>query len=153
MSERDERGPSDSDSLGEWVGIYRDSGGHRQWVPDNRYTTRPNPVERKVGNVKKATQRHPFTTDFEDVVLETATELVELLIKKHKDYGPLNIANAPGGALNGLRVRLHDKLSRLNHLVDKGADPQNESLEDTFKDIANYAIIALLVSRGQWPSK
>jgi hypothetical protein len=29
---------------------------------------------------------------------------MSVLIKKHKDYGAKNIADAPGGALNGLRV-------------------------------------------------
>ena len=77
-------------------------------------------------------------------------ELVDLLLSKHRDYGPKNISLAPGGAVNGLRVRMHDKLARINNLVDSGADPQHESLEDSFKDMANYAIIGLLVLRGQW---
>jgi len=77
-------------------------------------------------------------------------ELTELLLSKHKDYGPKNISDAPGGALNGLRVRMHDKLARINNLVDSGASPEHESLEDSFKDMANYAIIGLLVLREQW---
>lgn len=80
----------------------------------------------------------------------TVIELVELLVSKHRDYGPKNISLAPGGAINGLRVRMHDKLARINNLVDSGADPEHESLEDSFKDMANYAIIGLLVLRGQW---
>jgi hypothetical protein len=77
-------------------------------------------------------------------------ELSELLISKHKDYGPKNISQAPGGAINGLRVRMHDKLARINNLIDSGASPEHESLEDSFKDMANYAIIGLLVLRGKW---
>lgn len=77
-------------------------------------------------------------------------ELNELLLSKHKDYGPKNISLAPGGAINGLRVRMHDKLARINNLVDSGASPEHESLEDSFKDMANYAIIGLLVLRKQW---
>lgn len=77
-------------------------------------------------------------------------ELSSLLLSKHRDYGPKNISLAPGGALNGLRVRMHDKLARINNLVDNDADPQHESMEDSFKDMANYAIIGLLVLRGQW---
>jgi hypothetical protein len=80
----------------------------------------------------------------------TVDELSKLLISKHRDYGPKNISQAPGGAINGLRVRMHDKLARINNLVDSGADPEHESLEDSFKDMANYAIIGLLVLRGQW---
>jgi hypothetical protein len=44
-------------------------------------------------------------------------------------------------------------LARLNNLVDTNADPEHESLEDTFKDMANYAIIGLLVLRGKWDTE
>ena len=77
-------------------------------------------------------------------------ELRNILLKKQEDYGPLNISHAPGGAMNGLRVRMHDKLARLNHLVGKGDTPNYETVEDTLVDLANYAIIGLLVQRGQW---
>jgi hypothetical protein len=77
-------------------------------------------------------------------------ELLTILYKKHEDYGPMNIAGAPGGAMNGLRVRMYDKLARLNNLVDTGDTPNYESIEDTLIDLANYAIIGLLVQRGQW---
>jgi len=80
----------------------------------------------------------------------TVNELSDLLLSKHKDYGPRNISQAPGGAINGLRVRMHDKLARINNLIDSGANPEHESLEDSFKDMANYAIIGLLVLRKQW---
>jgi hypothetical protein len=80
-------------------------------------------------------------------------ELSDLLISKHRDYGPKNISLAPGGAINGLRVRMHDKLARINNLVDSGADPEHESLEDSFKDMANYAIIGLLVLRDKWDTE
>jgi len=83
----------------------------------------------------------------------TVFELSQLLISKHLDYGPKNISDAHGGAINGLRVRMHDKLARINNLVDTKANPQHESLEDSFKDMANYAIIGLLVLRGQWDSE
>jgi hypothetical protein len=45
---------------------------------------------------------------------------------------------------------MHDKLARLNHLVGKGDTPNYETIEDTLVDLANYAIIGLLVQRGQW---
>ena len=90
---------------------------------------------------------------FAVAVSETFNELKELLVKKHLDYGPKNISDSPGGPLNGLRVRMHDKLARINNLVDKGATPQYESLEDSFKDMANYSIIALLVLRHKWDTE
>lgn len=91
-----------------------------------------------------------ISKEFEKALSDTFGELEELLLSKHKDYGPRNIADAPGGAINGLRVRMHDKLARINNLVDSGKNPEHESLEDSFKDMANYAVIGLLVLRGDW---
>jgi hypothetical protein len=76
-----------------------------------------------------------------------------LLLMKHRDYGPSNISNAPGGALNGLQVRMHDKLARISHLLQSGKEPSNESLRDSFMDLANYSVIGLMVLDGTWPSK
>lgn len=90
---------------------------------------------------------------FEEAVQQKFQHAKHVLLTKHKDYGPKNIAYAPGGALNGLRVRMHDKLSRINHLMDTGATPENESLKDSFLDLANYAIIAMLVLDGEWPNE
>jgi hypothetical protein len=88
--------------------------------------------------------------EFVKAVGITYDEAEKLLLKKHKDYGPKNISGSPGGALNGLRVRMHDKLARINHLYDSGATPENESLRDSFIDMANYAIIAMLVLDDEW---
>jgi len=87
---------------------------------------------------------------FESDVREVMRELGDLLISKHRDYGPKNISQSPGGPLNGLRVRMHDKTARINNLVDKELTAEHEPLEDSFKDLANYGVIALLVLRGKW---
>lgn len=92
-----------------------------------------------------------YSTAFAKAVGEVFDELEALLLRKHMDYGPKNISQSPGGPINGLRVRIHDKVARINNLYDKGIDdPQYESFEDSFKDLANYAIIALLVLRERW---
>ena len=110
-------------------------------------------------NVNKDSEQQTNTTDhnppiinpeFVIAVSETFDELKQLLIKKHLDYGPKNISESPGGPINGLRVRMHDKLARINNLTDSGSTPEFESLEDSFKDMANYAIIGLLVLRQKW---
>ena len=89
----------------------------------------------------------------ENHLSKLSAELGDLLLSKHRDYGPKNISDAPGGPINGLRVRMHDKLARINNLFDSGVEPEHESLEDSFKDMANYAIIGLLVLRGDWDNK
>jgi hypothetical protein len=110
-------------------------------------------------NINKDSEQQTNTTDhnppiinpeFVIAVSETFDELKQLLIKKHLDYGPKNISESPGGPINGLRVRMHDKLARINNLTDSGSTPEFESLEDSFKDMANYAIIGLLVLRQKW---
>lgn len=93
------------------------------------------------------------TFKLDNEVTQVTQELGDLLLSKHRDYGPRNISDAPGGPINGLRVRMHDKLARINNLVDSGATPEHESLEDSFKDMANYAIIGLLVLRGKWDNE
>ena len=74
-----------------------------------------------------------------------------LLISKHHDYGAKNIAHSPGGALNGLRVRMWDKVARINNLVDSKVSPSNESLRDSFIDLLNYSAIAIMVLDKKWP--
>ena len=106
-------------------------------------------------DTERETRSYPDSTSFESAVAKTFQELIDLLLSKHKDYGPKNISDAPGGALNGLRVRMHDKLARINNLYEYmedtgGFQPQHESIEDSFKDMANYAVIGLLVLRGEW---
>jgi hypothetical protein len=74
-----------------------------------------------------------------------------LLIRKHHDYGPKNVAHSPGGPLNGLRVRMWDKVARINNLVDSKVNPSNESLRDSFIDLLNYSAIAIMVLDKTWP--
>ena len=88
--------------------------------------------------------------DFQEDAQGIYDELLSILVMKQIDYGPLNIWNAPGGATNGLMVRMSDKLERLKNLIYNSIEPNNEALEDSFIDIANYAIIALMVERGIW---
>ena len=90
------------------------------------------------------------TPAFRKEVTEIMDELGDLLVRKHADYGPKNISNAPGGAINGLLVRMHDKMARLNNLHYNNKSANYESIEDTYKDLANYAVIALMVLRDKW---
>ena len=97
--------------------------------------------------------RQGVNSDFDEAVQQKFQHAKSVLLQKHKDYGPKNISQSPGGALNGLRVRMWDKFARINNLIDSGATPENESLKDSFLDMANYAIIAMLVLDGEWPQE
>ena len=92
---------------------------------------------------------HQFAADMWEVFDSAGN----LLLKKHEAYGPTNISQAPGGPENGLRVRMHDKMARLNHIIDNpGVDTNDESLEDTLKDLLNYCAIFIMVRKNQWPA-
>lgn len=91
--------------------------------------------------------------DFFFDVEEAMSEAIDVLIKKHKDYGPHNISDSPGGPLVGLSVRLHDKVARLANLIGRENEINYEPLHDTFLDITNYGIIGMLVVDGKWPTE
>jgi hypothetical protein len=89
-----------------------------------------------------------FLQDSEEIY----EDLANILASKQLDYGPGNINNAPGGAMNGILVRMNDKMERLKNLIyHTDGEPQNESIDDSLIDIANYAVIAMMVRRGSWP--
>ena len=115
----------------------------RGWVPNH-----------PAGSAKRNDNPAPDTNtvnQFAADMWEVLDSAGNLLLSKHKDYGPTNISLSPGGPLNGLRVRMHDKTARINHLIDSGATPENESLRDSFIDLLNYSAIALMVLDGNWP--
>ena len=68
---------------------------------------------------------------------------------KHKDYGPDNI-KALGEP--GIFVRCWDKINRLKSLVWEGnkAKVEEESVEDTWRDLRVYGYIAQIVREGEW---
>ena len=90
-------------------------------------------------------------------IVRAAMECVQLFDTKQQDYGSNNISSS--GEL-GIAVRLQDKVSRMRHILLKELKAQeksahvfkanHESLEDTYKDAANYVLIGLLLQRKRW---
>ena len=118
----------------------------------------PNPLT-KNGKMKKINEdKMAFMQDILGIqtemgveMLRAACECIQLFDSKQLDYGSSNIAL--GGEM-GIAVRLQDKVSRMRNLLLKelkgDANVNHESLEDTFKDAANYGMIGLLLKRGLW---
>lgn len=83
---------------------------------------------------------------------ELLTEIAELHDRKQQDYGTENdpFANVRGSeefgtpAWLGALMRLNDKVQRLKSLAKKGY-LANESVDDSLRDIAVYAIISLVL--------
>tara|TARA_R100000234_G_C4962699_1_gene162480 strand:- start:263 stop:592 length:330 start_codon:yes stop_codon:yes gene_type:complete len=91
-------------------------------------------------------------TDMGKEVIKVALECIQLFDKKQQDYGSSNIGIS--GEI-GIQVRLQDKVSRMRHLLEKrmrepGMRINNESLDDTYQDVANYGMIGMLLSRKKW---
>lgn len=86
-------------------------------------------------------------------------EQYELFCRKQLNYGPDNISMGSSLereqdrklSLQGLFFRLNDKINRYKQMIMFGSkDAVGESLDDTFKDISVYGIIAQLVQSGKW---
>ncbi len=68
-----------------------------------------------------------------------------ILVRKQRDYGHHNIARF-GRA--GLLVRMHDKVARLENLLQNETNPENESVVDNFIDVIGYASIGIMWERN-----
>lgn len=86
--------------------------------------------------------------------LKILDEMRELHVRKAADYGrgedPL--ANVRAGsdfgvpAWVGVMIRANDKMHRIKSFLKNG-NLKNESVEDSLKDLAAYALIALVLYR------
>ena len=118
----------------------------------------------KDGNIKNGMMT--ATSYIEAHYPETAKEFQriqfeqwETFCKKQMDYGPSNISMGTGVgkavnvklATTALIVRINDKVQRLlNLVVTHNREAQNEPVEDAFKDLSVYGIIAQIVKSGKW---
>lgn len=82
---------------------------------------------------------------FNDACHALAQEIAALVCSKQHDYGQGNIL-AFGEF--GVLVRANDKFERLKNL--QGKSPTNEAVDDTWMDVAGYALIALMLRRGKF---
>lgn len=73
------------------------------------------------------------------------SEMLLVFINKHKDYGKDNILDT--GEL-GILFRINDKVKRIQNLISKQQQPKNETINETWIDIAVYAVIAVLLREG-----
>lgn len=88
---------------------------------------------------------NPQTLD--QAFAEVNQELLDMFLKKHKDYGKGNILSVQE---LGIALRISEKIERIKHILMQGNKPNNESIEETWVDIGVYAVIAVLLRRGQF---
>lgn len=79
------------------------------------------------------------------ITIERKTrEIADLLVRKNTAYGDSVDSTFQEYGLMAYVIRLDDKLNRLKNLIaNKDIDALDESIEDTLKDTAGYAILAL----------
>lgn len=119
--------------------------GHTGWCEDG-ILVRTAP--RDTALAKQFASETMFEADtWEGAAQVVADDIVKLIAKKQHDYGHGNIL---GFGEMGVAVRVWDKVNRLKTLlVDrKGQDSTGEAVEDTWTDLAGYAIIALMLRKG-----
>jgi len=87
-------------------------------------------------------------------------EMYELFCRKQRNYGSGNISlgtmlkteDEKRLALMGLFFRKNDKIQRIKQLValSQPNEVENESVADTYTDLAIYSIISLIVLNDEW---
>jgi len=83
-----------------------------------------------------------------DEFKKITNEMIDIYIKKNSNYGnSFGEAFDKLGPISGI-TRLYDKMNRVIALT-KGDNNNFESLEDTFIDMANYAIMNLIEIKYQ----
>ena len=79
---------------------------------------------------------------------ELLDNLHELYINKNHDYGDSVHDTYIKYGLTSFLVRLEDKLNRARTLSNKEALTNDEKINDTLLDMANYAILAVMEIEG-----
>ena len=77
-------------------------------------------------------------------------DTLRLAVKKNKDYSSKGMDPIKLTGMEGVSVRLIDKVTRLYNLVKSKDPPNYESIDDTLRDISNYALIGYLLKNGKW---
>ena len=100
-----------------------------------------------VSSVQEVAEYLDLKTDIGVVALEKMLRLVLLFDKKQSDYGKGNISKF---GEKGVLVRVNDKVERLCNLLWNNKEPNFESVQDTWDDLAVYGVIGGLCHNGEW---
>lgn len=82
----------------------------------------------------------------DDAFMTICEEMLHTFLQKHRDYGKGNILSIKE---LGIAFRTSEKIERLkNLLMATDKVPANESIDDSWLDIAVYAVIAKMYRQG-----
>lgn len=78
---------------------------------------------------------------------EIVTNMNEMYKSKNEDYGDSFDKSLDKFGLLSSLIRLTDKMNRFEQLIDNDSKVNDESIEDTLLDMANYAIMTVMWKR------
>ena len=85
-----------------------------------------------------------------DEVSKLANQMTDLYARKNRDYGNSFDRSMDKFGLVVAAIRIGDKVNRLQSLIEKGgAEVKDESIADTFIDLACYSIMTLMWMEGK----
>lgn len=80
--------------------------------------------------------------------IQICHELNRIYQLKNKDYGNSFSKQFEEYGLVSSAIRIEDKLNRLKNLINNEQQVNDESIEDTLLDLANYAIMTVMELRN-----
>ncbi len=105
---------------------------------------------------RRLTVEDPVSTILRDTGIETEIakkafvsflKCLKLLDEKQKMYGMSNIEWL---GEYGINLRVGEKAARIKYLMDQKFNPDTESLEDSWMDIVNLALIGYMKHNNLW---
>jgi len=75
---------------------------------------------------------------------EVVSDLRNLYERKNKDYKDSFKRSLDKRGLIAYIVRAEDKFERIDNLLENVAEVNDEAIEDTIRDLANYSIMAVM---------
>lgn len=82
---------------------------------------------------------------------EITKKMAETYANKNEDYGDSFTETAKEFGSVAFVIRLSDKLSRVKQLIANDRKVDDEKIEDTLLDLANYAVMAMVFLENDKP--
>lgn len=84
----------------------------------------------------------------EELHKKIINDMHEVYLAKNRDYGNSVHETYKKYGMTSFLVRMEDKMNRLHSLLNKEAKVEDEKIEDTLLDLANYSILAIMELQG-----
>tara|TARA_B100000768_G_C11200522_1_gene341562 strand:- start:597 stop:998 length:402 start_codon:yes stop_codon:yes gene_type:complete len=124
------------------------------------YENTPGSEDIKPGEIRTKSDFEKTYPELAEEFKKVQKEQYDLFASKMMDYGLGNISlgsdlNTPEDrdlSLTGIWLRCNDKINRLKNILKRNGKTYvaGEASIDSWVDISNYGIIAMLVTRGKW---